>query len=288
MTTYERYEVLVSGLGFPESLRWRDGALWYADWAAGTASPVRSRSDAAGGGPPSEASRSASTCWPPRTGSGRCSSRPPTRRCCSATGADDEPDAVRRSGRLRRPSVERDRARRRRFGVREQHRLRLRRCGGSVPGRPGRVRRAGPPGRHRAAGGRRAGFPQRDGGGRRRPHAAGRRVVGEPLDRVRDRRRRTLSDRRVWAETPGLHPDGIDATDRTRTGSARSRWPTSALAAASGSPRAARSWTAWTCPSRPSTAWSAISAPDRRSTLRSTTSVVIRPPARPAGYWRSR
>ena len=36
MTTYERYEVLVSGLGFPESLRWRDGALWYADWAAGT------------------------------------------------------------------------------------------------------------------------------------------------------------------------------------------------------------------------------------------------------------
>lgn len=36
MTTYERHEVLVSGLGFPESLRWLDGALWYADWAAGT------------------------------------------------------------------------------------------------------------------------------------------------------------------------------------------------------------------------------------------------------------
>lgn len=36
MTTYERHEVLVSCLGFPESLRWRDGALWYADWAAGT------------------------------------------------------------------------------------------------------------------------------------------------------------------------------------------------------------------------------------------------------------
>ena len=36
MTTYDGYEVLVSGLGFPESLRWRDGALWYADWAAGT------------------------------------------------------------------------------------------------------------------------------------------------------------------------------------------------------------------------------------------------------------
>jgi sugar lactone lactonase YvrE len=36
MTTYQRYEVLVSGLGFPESLRWRGGALWYADWAAGT------------------------------------------------------------------------------------------------------------------------------------------------------------------------------------------------------------------------------------------------------------
>jgi sugar lactone lactonase YvrE len=28
--------VLVDGLGFPESLRWHDGALWYADWAAGT------------------------------------------------------------------------------------------------------------------------------------------------------------------------------------------------------------------------------------------------------------
>ena len=36
MATYVRYEVLVSGIGFPESLRWRDGALWYADWAAGT------------------------------------------------------------------------------------------------------------------------------------------------------------------------------------------------------------------------------------------------------------
>jgi sugar lactone lactonase YvrE len=36
MTTYARHEVLVSGLGFPESLRWRDGALWFADWAAGT------------------------------------------------------------------------------------------------------------------------------------------------------------------------------------------------------------------------------------------------------------
>ena len=36
MTTYQRYEVLVPGLGFPESLRWRDGALWYADWASGT------------------------------------------------------------------------------------------------------------------------------------------------------------------------------------------------------------------------------------------------------------
>jgi sugar lactone lactonase YvrE len=38
MTTFEGYEVLVSGLGFPESLRWRDGVLWYADWAAGTVS----------------------------------------------------------------------------------------------------------------------------------------------------------------------------------------------------------------------------------------------------------
>lgn len=35
MTTSARPQVLVSGLGFPESLRWRDGALWYADWAAG-------------------------------------------------------------------------------------------------------------------------------------------------------------------------------------------------------------------------------------------------------------
>lgn len=40
MTTYARHEVLVSGLGFPESLRWRDGALWYADWAAGTITRV--------------------------------------------------------------------------------------------------------------------------------------------------------------------------------------------------------------------------------------------------------
>lgn len=36
MTTSSTPQVLVSGLGFPESLRWHDGALWYADWAAGT------------------------------------------------------------------------------------------------------------------------------------------------------------------------------------------------------------------------------------------------------------
>jgi sugar lactone lactonase YvrE len=35
MTTYAKHEVLVSGLGFPESLRFHGGALWYADWAAG-------------------------------------------------------------------------------------------------------------------------------------------------------------------------------------------------------------------------------------------------------------
>ena len=36
MATYAGHEVIVSGLGFPESVRWHDGALWYADWAAGT------------------------------------------------------------------------------------------------------------------------------------------------------------------------------------------------------------------------------------------------------------
>ena len=35
MTTDESDRVLVTGLGFPEALRWHDGALWYADWAAG-------------------------------------------------------------------------------------------------------------------------------------------------------------------------------------------------------------------------------------------------------------
>ena len=35
MTTDDSDRVLVAGLGFPEALRWHDGALWYADWAAG-------------------------------------------------------------------------------------------------------------------------------------------------------------------------------------------------------------------------------------------------------------
>lgn len=35
MTSYRQHTVLVSGLGFPESLRWHDDTLWYADWAAG-------------------------------------------------------------------------------------------------------------------------------------------------------------------------------------------------------------------------------------------------------------
>lgn len=35
MTMFDAYRVLVSGLGFPESLRWHDKAVWYADWAAG-------------------------------------------------------------------------------------------------------------------------------------------------------------------------------------------------------------------------------------------------------------
>jgi sugar lactone lactonase YvrE len=36
VTTHREHRVLVTGLGFPESLRWHDDALWYADWAAGT------------------------------------------------------------------------------------------------------------------------------------------------------------------------------------------------------------------------------------------------------------
>jgi sugar lactone lactonase YvrE len=35
MTIHREHSVLVAGLGFPESLRWHDDALWYADWAAG-------------------------------------------------------------------------------------------------------------------------------------------------------------------------------------------------------------------------------------------------------------
>lgn len=35
MAIYLHHDVVVSGVGFPESLRWRDGTLWYADWAAG-------------------------------------------------------------------------------------------------------------------------------------------------------------------------------------------------------------------------------------------------------------
>jgi len=35
MTTYAEQHELVAGLGFPEALRWHGGALWYADWAAG-------------------------------------------------------------------------------------------------------------------------------------------------------------------------------------------------------------------------------------------------------------
>ncbi len=47
MTTDDADRVLVAGLGFPESLRWHDGALWYADWAAGEVHRVGSdgRSD---------------------------------------------------------------------------------------------------------------------------------------------------------------------------------------------------------------------------------------------------
>ncbi|BAK35203.1 putative lactone hydrolase [Microlunatus phosphovorus NM-1] len=35
MTTFQTHQVLCGGIGFPESLRWSDDALWYADWAAG-------------------------------------------------------------------------------------------------------------------------------------------------------------------------------------------------------------------------------------------------------------
>lgn len=35
MTRYAKHAVLVAELGFPEALRWHEGALWYADWAAG-------------------------------------------------------------------------------------------------------------------------------------------------------------------------------------------------------------------------------------------------------------
>ena len=189
------------------------------------------------------------------------------------------PDAVRRSGRLRRhPWNEIVLGR---FGVREQHRLRLRRCGGSVAGRPGRLRRAGPPRRDRAAGRRGTGVPQRHGRCRRRSHPAGRGVVGESVDRVRDRGRRA-ADR-----SPGLgrDPRAAPRRDRPPAATARSGWPTSAPGAASGSPRAARSWTASSCRSRPSTAWWVIWAGDRRSTSPSTTSAAIPRPARPGRSW---
>lgn len=35
MTPHHTPQVVVDGLGFPESLRWYAGAVWFADWAAG-------------------------------------------------------------------------------------------------------------------------------------------------------------------------------------------------------------------------------------------------------------
>ncbi|HEY5787595.1 MAG TPA: SMP-30/gluconolactonase/LRE family protein [Microlunatus sp.] len=210
MTEYERYEVLVSGLGFPESLRWRDGALWYADWAAGTIS--RLGQDLT----PQVVARRASfpLCFDLlATPDGL---RPllvstPDRAVLLATGVDDEPSPY---------------ASLAGFGDHPWNELVLTGDGSAYVNNIGfdygggvDPSQAGPVGFVVLV--RPDGTVQRVADGLEFPNGMavvdeGRTLLvaeswGSRLTAYAIGADGHLSDRRVWAETPGLHPDGIDA-----------------------------------------------------------------------------
>ena len=133
--------------------------------------------------------------------------RPPARDRRGAHCASEPDGSMVRHADLsgsRRPRLERDRRRRPRQHLREQHRLRLhgRRGAPARDHRPGHARRGGPPGRRRHR------VPQRHG---RHPRQLDARSSSESFagrltafDIAADG---SLSNRRVWAE--GIGPDGI-------------------------------------------------------------------------------
>jgi sugar lactone lactonase YvrE len=210
MATYQRYEVLLSGLGFPESLRWRDGALWYADWAAGTITRL---------GPdliPQVVARRASfpLCFDLlATPDGL---RPmlvstPDQAVMLVTAPDDEP--VSYAGLAG-------------FGDHPWNEIVLAADGSAYVNNIGFAyggavdpSRAGPVGFVVLV--RRDGTVQLVADGLDFPNGMavvddGRTLLvaeswGSRLTAYAIGADGTLSDRRVWAETPGLHPDGIDA-----------------------------------------------------------------------------
>ena len=210
MTTYERYEVLVSGLGFPESLRWRDGALWYADWAAGTVSRL---------GPdltPQVVARRASfpLCFDllaTPTGLRPLLLSTPDRAVLLATGVDDEPTPY---------------ASLAGFGDHPWNEIVLAGDGSAYLNNIGFAyggavdpSQAGPVGFVVLV--RPDGSVQRVADGLEFPNGMavvddGRTLLvaeswGSRLTAYAIGPDGQLTDRRVWAETPGLHPDGIDA-----------------------------------------------------------------------------
>ena len=290
MTTYERYEVLVSGLGFPESLRWRDGALWYADWAAGTVYSPRLRPDPAGGGPAGELPALLRPAGHP----GRA---PAAARLDPRPGRDARHVAGRRA-RLSYASLAG-------FGDHPWNEIVLAADGSAYVNNIGFAyggavdpSQAGPVGFVVLV--RPDGTVQRVADGLEFPNGMavvddGRTLLvaeswGSRLTAYAIGADGQLSDRRVWAETPGLHPDGIDAHGLDENGVG-----TVSLADVGTRccVRVAEGGEILDRVDLPQPAFDCVvgdlgSGPTLYVAVNALAVAVIRPPARPAGYWRSR
>ena len=192
-------DVWMDGIVFGESPRWHDGRLWFSDWAAG-----RVWSVGEGREPVVEAEVESLMCIDFLPDGRLLACLAGGRRTAAASRGGRDPDRARRPVDRGGHRVERHRLRRPRPGLRQQHRVRL--PAGRVragPGGPGGRRRLGARGR------RGPGLPQRHGHQPGRCDPRGRGVLRREAHGVRHRRRRHPRPRRVWAATPGDHPDGI-------------------------------------------------------------------------------
>ena len=221
-------QILVTGLAFPESPRWHEDRLWCADWGAQQliAVDLAGKSEVVLNIP----SFPFSFDWLP---DGRLLIVSAAERKLLRQEADGSLVDPRRPERAFRVPLERDRRRWPGQRLRQQHRLRFSRWGI----RP-RHRRPGHPRRRGAAGRGRRRLPQRHGCHARQRHPDRRRVLRQPADGLRHRRRRQPVRPAGVGRRSTASPTASASMRRARSGTRTS--PTSAACACAKAARCCR------------------------------------------------